>query len=96
MNDNAYDGPERRKYFRYQIIFSPRQEAKLIIGDHTFKVLDFSEGGLRFIKAENINLDRRVNGTLVYSDGKAAEIDGEVIWDVGEEVGLQYTVQIVS
>lgn len=90
MDNKTYDGPERRQYFRYNIIFSPSQGAKLIIGDHAFKVLDFSEGGLRFIKDLNFKIERRVRGTLISSDGKATEIDAEVVWDTGEEIGLQY------
>ena len=91
MENKTYDGPERRQYFRYNIIFSPRQGAELTIGNHTFKVLDFSEGGLRFIKDVNFKIERRIRGTLITSDGNSREIDGQVVWDTGEEVGIEYS-----
>ena len=50
MTSKEYDGPERRQYFRYNIIYSPKDTAMLKIGTKQFEVLDFSQGGLRFLK----------------------------------------------
>ena len=90
MEPIQYEGPERRNYFRYNIIFSPRHGAKLIIEGKTFKVLDFSEGGLRFLKEDQNPLGPCVKAQLIYADGKKKSIEGEIVWELGEEVGLKY------
>ena len=59
MSNPPYDGPERRKYFRHNVIFAPRQKARLTIGDREFEVIDFSDGGLRFAKDDDTPLKKQ-------------------------------------
>lgn len=90
MNDKSYNGPERRKYFRYNVIYAPKQ-ARLKIGDQHFQVLDYSEGGLRFTKQKNFKSDRQIKATLVHADGRSEDIVGEIVWQTDKEIGLKFT-----
>ncbi len=90
MSRKRYEGPERRKYFRYKVIYAPKHKARLVINGREFTVLDFSEGGLRFAKDRKTKIDHHVRGRLIYADGKTRQIDGEIVWDHDTEAGLQY------
>ena len=91
MESKEYDGPERRQYFRYNIIYSPKDKAELIIENKQFEVLDFSQGGLRFLKDNPVHLERLIQGELIFADGRIKKITAEIIWEINEEVGIKYT-----
>jgi hypothetical protein len=91
MASEKYDGPERRKYFRYNVIYAPKKRAKLKINKDHFKVLDFSQGGLRFIKDSSVLLERLIQGELIFADGRRKKITAEIIWETSNEVGIKYT-----
>ena len=90
MPQKKYSGPERRNYFRHNIIYAPRKKAILSIGHNRFDVMDISDGGLRFINDEGIALGTRIQGTLILSETDARNISGEIVWENGDEVGLAF------
>ena len=90
MNDRVYDGPERRQYFRYHLICSPKQKTRLSIGDVAFDVIDFSDGGLRFVNPERIPIDSPLYGELVLADGQRKQICGEIVWEIETEIGVRF------
>lgn len=90
MNEKTYEGPERRKYFRYNVIYSPQHQANLKIGDRLFSILDYSERGLRFSRQDNFRIAHRIHGTVIYSNGKVEEIIGEIVWQTDKEIGLRF------
>jgi c-di-GMP-binding flagellar brake protein YcgR len=90
MSKKKYDGPERRKYFRHNIIYVPQKKATLLIDHHRFDVLDLSDGGLRFINDKGIALGNRIQGTLVLSETDTREISGEIVWENDDETGLAF------
>ena len=90
MDTKPYDGPERRKYFRYNLIYSPKERIKFKINNDLFDVLDFSQGGLRFIKTNPINVDSHIRGELIFSNGRTKEIIGEIVWELNDEIGVKY------
>ena len=90
MNATPYGGFERRKYFRYNLIFAPRQKARLTTATCEFDVIDFSDGGLRFSKAPDTILERYIQGNLVRADGQSTPVEGRIVWHSGDEAGLEY------
>jgi len=92
MKSEEYDGPERRQYFRYNLIYSPKDKVRLKIKNKQFDVLDFSQAGFRFLKAGPTRLERLLEGELIYADGRRKKITGEIIWEVNDEVGVKYAL----
>ncbi len=91
MVSRQYDGPERRKYFRHNVIYAPKKRAKLKINKDRFDVLDFSQGGLRFLKDSPVHLERLIQGELIFADGRRKKITAEIVWEINDEVGIKYT-----
>jgi len=90
MTSKQYGGLERRKYFRYNVIYAPRKQAKLKINTDQFDVLDFSQGGLRFLKDKPVNIKNHFHGELMFADGSSQEIKAEIVWELNKEVGIKY------
>lgn len=93
MNTKTYNGPERRQYFRHKLIYSPKEKARLQIGSHEYEVLDMSEGGLRFIMDSGLILEKQFRGVLILSSGKNRTIEGEIVWQQGNEIGVKFKPQ---
>jgi hypothetical protein len=91
MAPQPYNGVERRKYFRYNVIYSPKRRAKLKVDQDQFEILDFSRAGLRFLKESPVPLKRLFQGELIFSDGRRKKINAEIIWEIRNEVGIKYT-----
>ena len=81
MKKQKYDGPERRQYFRYNLIYAPKDKAKLKIGTHEYEVLDMSVGGLRFINDSETIMEKKICGVLEFSSGETRNIEAEIILD---------------
>jgi hypothetical protein len=82
-------GMERRRYFRYQLIYSPK-DAKLTIGDHDYLVLDFSVDGLRFKIDDDFPFGREIRGTITFSDDESRDIEATIVWMQDNEIGLKF------
>ena len=85
---DKYSGSERRKYFRYQLLFSPK-EAKFTIDDRDHKVLDISHEGIRFEVDKDMSFGKEVQGTLTLSNGESRAVKGTVVWMQDNEIGLK-------
>lgn len=93
MNKKKYDGPERRQYFRYNLIYAPKDNATLKIGTHSYEVLDMSEEGLRLKNDGEAIMGKKICGVLEFSDGETRMIEAEIIWEQENEIGLKFTSQ---
>lgn len=93
MKKKKYDGPERRQYFRYNLIYAPKDKAKLKIGTHEYEVLDMSAEGLRFKNDSETITQKKICGVLEFSSGETRIIEGEIIWEQKNEIGLKFTSQ---
>jgi hypothetical protein len=91
MKKQKYDGRERRQYFRYNLIYAPKDKAKLKIGAAIYEVLDMSLGGLRFKNDSGTIMEKKVAGVLEFSSGETRTIEGEIIWEQENEIGLKFT-----
>ena len=83
-----YSGFERRKYFRYQLLYSPR-DAKISIDGREYKILDISREGIRIEVDKKASFAQQIEGTVVFSDGTTQQIKGGIVWMQDGEIGLK-------
>lgn len=92
--------PNRRDFFR--IVYEPSQRPLLRIeapsleltGEHEFEVLDISEKGIRFLNDQNVHFRATVQGELVFSDGEAVSIEGQIVREKGSQLSLKLSEAI--
>ena len=94
MEKENFKGPERRSHSR--IMYNPKERPKLKIDAHVFEVADISEKGLRLINDKNIKLDIMIRGVLTFLNGESVDIEGSIIWQEGNDLGLQFEDLIPS
>ena len=87
MSKTEYDGFERRKYFRYNLLYAPKR-AILKIEDNDYEVKDISKRGLRFFS--DVELEKNIRGVLTISDDEPKVIEGTIVWRIGNEIGLKF------
>ena len=85
-----YRGFERRKYFRYNLIYLNGKKVKLIIDNREYDVLDISQGGLRFSYDSEIDMGLQIQGIIKLSDDESIVIEGKVVWGKDSEVGMKF------
>ena len=90
MTAKDYGGPERRRYFRLE--YPPDERPELIIGKKTFQVLDISERGVRFVNDEDARFAEWVKGTITFHDGVSIEVEGKIVWEHADEMGIQISI----
>ena len=86
MNNKENKSSERRTYFR--IAYPPTNRPKLFVGKYEFEIADISEGGLRFINNQKIELETTVRGTTTFLCGESMDIEGNIVWQQNSETGL--------
>ena len=92
MEDQSFEGPEKRKFFRVKYI--PSAGPTIRIGNHDFEVVDISERGLQFLNDKNVKFAEWIRGTLTFSDREALVIEGRIIWRGGAKIGLKLVTPI--
>ena len=90
MAGKQYSGFERRKYFRYNLIYIAREKVKLIIGNIEYEVLDISQGGLRFLYDNEIDLGMQIQAIIKFSDDESRAIEGKIVWGKDSEIGMKF------
>ena len=90
MDKKTYDGIERRKYFRHNLIYSPGNSLTFEIQRHLYKVIDISQEGLRFIDDGDFTGSDLVEGILKFSDDDTRKIEGTIIWRSDNEIGIKF------
>jgi hypothetical protein len=83
MADNDRD---KREYYR--LIYLEDERPSIKIGRYKFKVMDISQGGLRFLNTKHVKLAENVKGRLSLSCGDHIEMEGLIEWDQDDEFGL--------
>lgn len=86
MNDNPQNGSERRNFFR--ITYNPEKRAVLKIGQYEFEIADISEGGIRIINDGKLDIEKSVRGTAKFLYGDSIDIEGDIVWEQNNEMGL--------
>ncbi|MBL7180432.1 MAG: PilZ domain-containing protein [Pseudomonadota bacterium] len=90
MVNEQYSGFERRKYFRYNLIYLSKKRVKFIVGDREYEVLDISRGGLRFLYNNEIEIEKQIQGIIKFSEDESTAVEGKIVWRKGSEVGLKF------
>ena len=83
MADNNQD---KREYYR--LIYLDNERPSIKIGRYAFKVMDVSQGGLRFLNPKHVKLAEWVKGKLSLSCGDLIEMEGRIEWVQDDEFGL--------
>ena len=69
-------------------MYKPTKRPKLTIGKHIFEIADISEGGIRLVNNQNIKLEKSVHGTTTFLFGESMDIEGTIVWEQNNEIGL--------
>ena len=96
MDMDGHAEREKRSYPR--IVYNPGKRPRLAAGDTVFEVTDISEGGIRFINADDITLPDLIKGTITFLDDETIDIDGKVEWQQHNEAGisLKYMIPVTT
>ena len=94
MEKDEYKGLERRSFNR--ILYNPKERPKLQIKTHVFEVADISEKGLALVNDKEIYLDMRIRGKLTFLSGESIDIEGIVLWEKDNVLGVQFKNLIPS
>jgi len=86
MGKSEYDGSERRNYYR--VVYGPGKRPLLSVGDMEFEILDITEGGIRFLGGQDMNLPPSFEGTIAFLSGAALRIKGRIEWIQNGETGI--------
>ena len=90
MTEKDYGGPERRRYFRLE--YPPNECPQLRIGKKTFRIVDISERGIRFVNDINARFAEWVRGVIIFQDGVSLEIEGKIVREHGDELAVQIVI----
>jgi len=77
---------DKREYYR--LVYLEEERPVLKIGRHAFRVMDISQGGLRFLNPKTVRLDEWVKGKLSLSCGEIIPLEGRIEWMHDDEFGL--------
>ena len=94
MEKDKYKAPERRSFNR--ILYNPKERPKLQIKTSFFEVADISEKGLSLVNDKEINLDLMIRGKLTFLSGESVDIEGIVLWEKDNVLGVQFENLIPS
>ena len=81
-----YEGQEKRQHPR--TVFESQDRPMLKIGLQEFEVIDISEKGVRFVNDKKVGSKGWVNGTIIFSDSRAIDIDGIIVRQESGNLGL--------
>ncbi len=87
MEQNKAEISERRTYHR--VTYPPEKSLELKIGSYTFKVVDISRKGIRFLNPERIKIAEWIGATITLQDGSALAVEGKIIWTDDHLLGVQ-------
>lgn len=90
LPSKPYNGYERRKYLRYNLVYLSSEKAKLIINNNELEVLNISQGGLKFLYDYEIEIGTFVQGIIKFSNDQSFEVEGQVVWGKGSEFGMKF------
>ena len=86
MDNNTYQGPEKRNFFRIVYNLSKRPELKT--NSTTYKVIDISQKGIRLLNQHESKPAKRIQGNLKFLSGLNIDIKGTLAWQEDNQFGL--------
>ena len=79
---------EKRKYPRLK--FDSEKMPVLKVGGKEYVIENISQGGIRLLKAKGIEFEDAVEGEVVFPDGESIPIQGGIVWEHEDVVGLSF------
>ena len=79
---------EKRKYPR--LTFGPAKMPVLKVGGKEYEIENISQGGIRFLKAKDVELKDIIGGEVVFPDGESVTIEGSIAWEHEDVMGLSF------
>ena len=79
---------EKRKYPRLK--FDSEKMPVLKLGDKEYEIENISQGGIRLLKGREILFEDIVDGEVVFPDGESVKIEGCIVWEHEDVVGLSF------
>jgi len=79
-------GKECRKFVR--LAYPPQNRPVLKVENYEVEVVDISEMGMRLFNYMQHKFGRYIKGMVVFHSGTSIEINGEIIWQFKNELGL--------
>jgi len=86
MADDDQDVKDKREFYR--LIYLEEERPTMRIGRYAFRVMDISQGGLRFLNPKHVKLAEWVKVKLSLSCGDLMELEGRIEWVQDDEFGL--------
>ncbi len=86
---DTYDGFEKREFAR--LAYPSSQRPTLKVKEHELEVFDISEGGLKFLNYMQIKFGKKISGTVKFLSGKSIDINGKIVRQHNNEIGLLIT-----
>lgn len=83
---DQYVGQDKRKYVR--LLYPPQKRPVLKVGNYKVEVVDISEGGMKIFNYMQHKFDPNIQGVVVFLSGISYEINGKVVWQFKNEIGL--------
>ena len=81
-----YVGNEKRRYVR--LIYPPSKRPMLIVENYNLEVVDISRGGMKLFNYMQHKLGPNIQGTIEFPSGIFYEVNGKVVWQYKNEIGL--------
>ena len=93
MGERKMEDQEKRRYYRIEYPASMKPTLK--IRKHEFEVLNISEKGVMFLAEKEIKFGRWVRGTVTFNDSQTVGIEGKIVRNHGNNIGMFLTVKAI-
>jgi len=83
---DQYVGQEKRKYVR--LLYPPQKRPVLKVENYKVEVVDISEEGMKLFNYMQHKFGPNIQGMVEFPSGVSYEVNGQVIWQFENELGL--------
>ena len=79
---------ERRAFIRIE--YPTAERPRFLVEDHEMEVINLSERGLKILDDKQIlgKTGKTIKGKLQFTNGKAVNLLGQIVWTQGNEIGI--------
>jgi hypothetical protein len=92
MQENSYEGAERRSVFRLK--YDQPEKPVFKVRKHQFQVMDVCEKGIRLRLDDPVRLVKWVRGALTFAEGDEYVLEGKIVWEQDGDLGLQLVTRL--
>lgn len=79
---------EKRSFIRIE--YPLEERPRFIVEDHEMEVINLSERGLKILDDKQVHgtTGKTIKGKLKFTNGKAVNLVGQIVWTQGNEIGI--------